>query len=359
MKAAILKEFGMPLSIEHIELPDLGTGEVLVEVVAAPVLHYLDEVFSGERKYALNLPVVPGAGAVGRVLETGPDSTKLKVGDWVFCDPTVRSRDDVFMPDITLQGLSARGAGGLHLQQYFHNGSFAKKMITPTENVIKIGDIEMEDAGKWCLLVVMAVPYGGFLAANLQAGETVAISGATGTFGSAAVAVALAMGAGSVIALGRNETILQKLSTQYGSRVKTVKLIGDTKADQERIYKTANSPIDLVLDILPPPVSTSVVKTAIITVRPGGKIVLMGGVGMLGGEDLKLSYPWIMRNNITIIGQWSCNREAPYRMIQLIKSGLLSLDDYNITTFTLDKVNEAVEYAAANYGAFKATILKM
>lgn len=41
-----------------------------------------------------------------------------------------------------------------------------------------------------------------------------------------------------------------------------------------------------------------------MTLREGGRAVLMGGVGMLGGEDLALPYPWIMRNLITVRGQW-------------------------------------------------------
>ena len=44
--------------------------------------------------------------------------------------------------------------------------------------------------------------------------------------------------------------------------------------------------------------------TAIMTVRPYGRVVLMGGVGMLGGEDLPLPYAWIMRNNIAMYGRW-------------------------------------------------------
>jgi alcohol dehydrogenase len=43
----------------------------------------------------------------------------------VFCDPTVRSRDDAPWPDITLQAWSARDAGGLRLQRHFRDGSFA------------------------------------------------------------------------------------------------------------------------------------------------------------------------------------------------------------------------------------------
>ena len=59
----------------------------------------------------------------------------------------------------------------------------------------------------------LLVPYGGFAAANLQAGETVLVSGATGNFGSAAVAVALAMGAACVVAPGRNEQVLAESGT--------------------------------------------------------------------------------------------------------------------------------------------------
>jgi len=40
MKAAVLHDFGIPLSIEQVTDPTIGTGEVLVDVVAAPVLSY-------------------------------------------------------------------------------------------------------------------------------------------------------------------------------------------------------------------------------------------------------------------------------------------------------------------------------
>ncbi len=54
---------------------------------------------------------------------------------------------------------------------------------------------------------------------------------------------------------------------------------------------------------MPPSVGASVVRPALMTVRPHGRVVLMGGVGMLGGDDLTLPYPCIMRNCITIHGQ--------------------------------------------------------
>lgn len=358
MKAAVLKAFGSPLSIESLPDPVMGTGEVIVDVIAAPVLPYANEVFSGERKYLLPLPVVPGCGAIGRVHAAGPDATRLKVGDWVFCDPTVRSRDDAFMPDITLQGWSARGEGGQRLQKYYLHGPFAEKMMIPTENAIRIGSIKDEDAAKWCAINTYVIPYGGLLAGNLKAGETILISGATGNFGSSAVAVAVAMGAGCVIAPGRNEEALKDLTDRFGERVITVKLTGNEDEDREQMKKAAPGPIDCVLDILPPSVSTKTVRAAIMTVRPYGRVVLMGGVGMLGGEGLDLPYPWIMRSCITIIGQWMYPPEAATLMVGLIRSGLLKLENFDITEFSLDEANEAVENAAGKAAPFRMTVIK-
>lgn len=358
MKAAVLKSFGTPLVIENAPEPVLGTGEVIVDVVATRVLSYMNEVFSGERNYALDLPIIPGPGGIGRVRAIGPDATKLKIGDWVFCDPTVRSRDDAIAPDIALQGLTAAGAGGMLLQKHFRHGSFAERMRVPTENVKRLGAITSEEAAQWCALGTLLVPYGGLLAANLQAGETVLVSGATGNFGSAAVSVALAMGAACVVTPGRNETILADLVRRFGSRVKPVKLTGNEDDDREAMKRAAPGPIDCVFDIMPPSVSPTVVRAAVMTVRAYGRVVLMGGVGMAGGAGLELPYPWIMRNCITIHGVWMYPPDAASRLIALVRSGLLRLDDYKTTAFDLDHVNEAVAHAAANGGPFKLTVIR-
>jgi alcohol dehydrogenase len=358
MKAAILRAFGSPLVVETIPEPVLGTGEVIVDIVATRVLSYANEVFSGERKYLLDLPVVPGPGGIGRVHAVGPDATHLAAGDWVYCDPTVRSRDNVRSPDITLQGWVAAGEGGLRLQKYFRDGSWAERTRVPTENAIGIGAIDEADAASWCALGTYLVPYGGFLAANLQPGETVLISGATGNFGSAGVAVALAMGAACVIAPGRNQQVLGDLARRFGRRLRPVTLSGNEDDDRERMRQAAPGPIDCVLDLLPPSASTAPVRAAAMTVRPYGRVVLMGGVGMLGGAGLELPYPWMMRNCITIRGQWMYPPDASIRLAGLIRSGQLRLDNFDITTFDLDHANEAVAHAAANSGPFKATVLK-
>lgn len=358
MKAAILKALGRPLDIEEVPAPEIGTGEVVVDVVAAPVLSYANEVFNGHRRYMIELPMVPGCGAIGRVRTSGPDATRLKPGDWVFCDPTVRSRDDALMPDITLQGWSARGDGGMRLQRHYHDGPFAEQVRVPTENAAAIGEIDVGDAARWCALNVMLVPYGGLLAANLLAGEILLVSGATGNFGSACVATAIAMGARCVVAPGRNEHALADLKQRFGERVRTVKLSGNEDEDRDRMRQAAPGPIDCVIDLLPPSATTATVRAAVMAVRPYGRVVLMGGVGMLGGAGLDLPYPWIMRNDITVRGKWMYPREAVTRMAGLIRAGLLDLDHFDVTTFGLDEANAAVDHAAANGGPFRMTVIR-
>jgi alcohol dehydrogenase len=358
MKAAILRAFGSPLAIETLPDPVLGTGEVIVDVAASRVLAYAGEVFSGARNYVLELPIVPGAGAIGRVRATGPDATHLKKGDWVYCDPTVRSRDNALSPDIALHGLTGAGEGGLRLQRYHHDGAWAQQVRVPTENAIAIGALDKAEAGKWSTLGTLLVPYGGFLAAKLQPGETVLVNGATGAFGSAGVAVALGMGASCVIATGRNAQVLSDLARRFGPRVRTVTMHGDEEADRKRIFETAPGPIDCVLDLLPPAASTAQVRTALLTVRPHGRVVLMGGVGMLGGGGIDLPYAWMMRNCITIHGQWMYPPTAAILMAGLIRAGLVDLNQFQIKSFDLDHANEAVVHAAANAGAFKMTVIE-
>lgn len=193
---------------------------------------------------------------------------------------------------------------------------------------------------------------------GLQAGETLLVSGATGNYGSAAVATALAMGAGCVVAPGRNERVLADLVHRFGSRVRPVALAGDEDTDRAHMQAAAPGPIDCVLDILPPSVSATLVPAAVMAVRPYGRPVLMGSVGMLGGGNLSLPYPWIMRNCVSIHGQWMFEPSAVLGMIALVRAWLLDLGQFDVTEFALDDANEAVAHAAAHAGSFRMTVVR-
>jgi len=352
MKAAVLNAFGEPLAIETLPDPQPAAGSVVVDVVAAGVTGYAANIFNGSRNYALELPVAPGAGGIGRVRATGPDATRLKPGDWVFCEPTIRSRDDAV--DTILQGWTYRTETALPLHRLYHHGAYAEQMMVPTENVTRIGDIDPADAGRWCGLGRLLVPYGGLLAGDLKAGETLVVSGATGGFGGAGVAVALAMGAATVVATGRNASTLDDLARRFGPRVRPVQMTGVEADDRQNIIEAAGGRIDMVLDFLPREASASQAQAAILAVSAGGQVMLMGGVR----SDLALNYNVLMHREITLRGVWMYPRDAIPRMVRMVRAGLIDLGQFDLTEFTLEQANAAVAHAAANAGPRQLTILR-
>ena len=78
-----------------VDVPDprADAGDVVVDVVAAPVLAYAGEIISGQRPMLFELPFIPGTGAIGRISGVGAGATSTDIGSWVYCDPTLRARD--------------------------------------------------------------------------------------------------------------------------------------------------------------------------------------------------------------------------------------------------------------------------
>ena len=79
---------------------------------------------------------------------------------------------------------------------------------------------------------------------------------------------------------------------------------------------------------------------------------------MLGGAGLDLPYPWMMRNCITVHGQWMYPPHATILMTALIRAGLVSLDQFAVTAFSLDDANAAVAHAARDSGPFRMTVIQ-
>ncbi|TVZ96707.1 hypothetical protein FB157_103621 [Streptomyces sp. BK340] len=102
------------------------------------------------------------------------------------------------------------------------------------------------------------------------------------------------MGAGRVVAPGRNQAALDLLADRFGPRLRPVQPTGDEAPDRAAMSTAAEDPIDMVIDLLPPSAPSSASRAAAMTVREYGRVVFKGGVGMLGGDDLALPYPWII-----------------------------------------------------------------
>lgn len=81
MKAAVVREFRRPLTIEEVPVPRPGPGEVLVKLVATGVCHTDLHAADGDWPAKPVLPFIPGHEGAGMIAALGAGVVGLKEGD--------------------------------------------------------------------------------------------------------------------------------------------------------------------------------------------------------------------------------------------------------------------------------------
>ncbi|KAE8454569.1 hypothetical protein EG329_000192 [Mollisiaceae sp. DMI_Dod_QoI] len=200
----------------------------------------------------------------------------------------------------------------------------------------------------------LLVPYGGLKDIGLSPGETIIIAPATGAFGSAAIKVALAMGA-RVIALGRNASTLEKLAASYShSRIEICQITGDEKVDLKSLQ--AFGRIDAFFDISPPAASDSThFRSCMLALRKGGRVSLMGG---LRGE-LTIPVKVVVSMDLRIRGKWMYERQDVKDLIKMVEIGVLGLGGQRVERFALEDWEKGFDAAAefAGMGGAAAAVI--
>lgn len=83
MQAAIVEQFGAPLSLQEWAVPIPGRNQILVKTEACGVCHTDLHAARGGWPLKPQLPFIPGHEAIGRVFSVGSDVTAVKEGDRV------------------------------------------------------------------------------------------------------------------------------------------------------------------------------------------------------------------------------------------------------------------------------------
>lgn len=83
MKAAVVREFGKPLTIEEVPLPTPQAGQVLVKIATTGVCHTDLHAAEGDWPVKPKPPFIPGHEGVGHVAAVGAGVTYVKEGDLV------------------------------------------------------------------------------------------------------------------------------------------------------------------------------------------------------------------------------------------------------------------------------------
>ena len=179
MKAVVCKEFGPPeqLVVEEVDEPVAGPGQLLIDVAAAAVTFPDTLMLEDKYQFKTGLPYIPGTEGAGVVAAIGEGVAGWSVGD--------------------------RVVGGLGT-----TGAFAERMVIPAVGARRVPDGVSFEAVTGLNYAYGTTLYGLKYRADLQAGETLLVTGAGGAVGLSAVEIGKLMGA-RVIAAASSEDKLE------------------------------------------------------------------------------------------------------------------------------------------------------
>ncbi|SDI01313.1 alcohol dehydrogenase, propanol-preferring [Bradyrhizobium sp. Rc2d] len=188
MKAAIVRQFGKPLVIEDVLVPQPGPGEVLVKVKACGVCHTDLHAASGDWPVKPVPPFIPGHEAAGIVAAVGSGVKNLKVGDAVG----VAWLHDACMSCEYCETGWETLCEHQHNTGYSVNGGFAEYVIASAAFAAKL-PASVDFAAIAPILCAGVTTYKGLKETEARPGEWVVISG-VGGLGHVAIQYAKAMG---------------------------------------------------------------------------------------------------------------------------------------------------------------------
>ncbi len=178
MRAVVCKAFGPPedLVVEEVDEPSLGPGQLLIEVEAAPVTFPDTLMLEDRYQFKTGLPYIPGTEGAGTVAAIGDGIDGWTIGD--------------------------RVAGGLGT-----TGAFAERMVIPAGAARRLPDGVSFEAVTGLNYAYGTTLYGLQYRADLQAGETMLVTGAGGAVGLSAVEIGKLMGARVIAAASSDEKL--------------------------------------------------------------------------------------------------------------------------------------------------------
>lgn len=188
MKAAVVRQFGAPLTIEEVAVPTPQPGQILVKYEATGVCHTDLDAANGDWPVKPSPPFIPGHEGVGYVSAVGAGVKRVKEGDrvgvpWLhsacgYC-PHCRTGWETLCAAQSNTGYSV-------------NGTFAEYGLADPDFVGSLPNgLEFGPAAP--VLCAGVTVYKGLKETEVRPGEWVAISG-IGGLGHMAVQYAKAMG---------------------------------------------------------------------------------------------------------------------------------------------------------------------
>lgn len=306
MKAAVVDRPGGVPEYRDVPEPVTGEGEVLVTVEAVAVENVDRAIVAGTHytagPFQAALPAIPCFDGIGR------------------------------LPDGTLVGF-----GGLKPPA----GALAERVVVPAAYTAPIPEgIEPAIAATLSSAIsAMSMRTAG----GLSEGETVLVQGATGVAGRLAVQIARLLGAGRIVATGRDDAALASLTGPdgIGADATITTAVGDEEL-VEAYRAQAGDGYDVVIDYLwgrPTELLARALTPESFALPKPTRLVQ---IGEAAGPDLRLPAAALRTSGLELYGAArnlaAGMAEAYGQVVEWIRGGELAVD---VTTMPLSRITEA------------------
>lgn len=361
-RAAVLRAYDAPLTVEEIALDDPGPGEVVVRLAASGVCHSDLHMTSGVFKSPL--PVVLGHEGAGVVERVGPHVSGVAHGDhvvlnWIpncgrcrFCAagrPGLCTNRRGVERSAETERPRLHDAEGQGLRQLLDTAAFAERVLVREEGAIPIDPaVPLEVAALVGCGVLTGV---GAVArtARVEPGATVAVFGAGGV-GLNVIQGAVLAGAARIIAVDLRPAALE-LARRFGA-TDALDASDPQVGDPARaVRRMTGGGVDYSFEVVGLP---ETIAQAWESLAPGGRAVVVGLTPQSSRVTLRADFLSEKALLGCIFGSSIPRVDVP-RTLALYRAGRLKLDELITRRYPLDEVNNAL--AAVRSGASGRGIL--
>ena len=348
-KAAVLVEYGRPLEIRDVEIPEIGPGAILVKVLMAGICGTDVHQQKGELTIKSPLPNLPGHETIGRVVSLGEGRVKdaageeLKVGDrimWAHADCGECYWCNIARDPV----LCARRSGYGWAPPVALRGGFAEyEYVTPTTNVVRVPDelTEEEAVGVGCAFRTVMGGYERFGQVELMTDFVIQGCGPIGLY---STVVARESGARTIIVVGAPKNRLELAKKWGADHVIDIEEVPDADERKKMILAlTQGRGPENVVEATGVPAAFA---EGLEIIQKGGKYLILG---QTSAKTTPIMPSRINEKGLMIVGSISAHIVHFYKALQFVKThrAKYPFSDIISRTYALEDINQALADMAA------------
>ncbi len=321
MKALLLSEY-KKLNLVEMPVPAIGPEDLLVQVKACGIcgsdIHGYDGS-TGRRKP----PLVMGHEAAGIVTAVGASVTGFAEGDRITFDSTVSCGRCPSCRRGRINLCESRQILGVSCDEFRRHGAFAEYVVVPYNIAYQLPDeLSFEHAA---MIEAVSIAVHAANRTPHQMGDSCVVVG-SGMIGLLCIQAVRLAGFATVIAVDLDDqklALARSMGADHSLNAKNC----DVPAE---VYKLTNGRgADAALEVVG---GTKTVNSAIMSVRRGGAVTLVGNLS----PTVDIPLQPIVNRELTLLGSCASNGEIP-QCIEYLKRGLINVKPMITATAKLEE----------------------